>query len=307
VVGCSGCLHRQHVFVPLRPTPCNDPPSNHLTTNMPFEFTFHIPHSLNPFAVSPVPSAPLPEVEPDLLTNVQRQRIVSMNRRKLPPRPTRVFSSDPFPEPSPLVRKRGYGSPPNSCGETTGHELGGEGGYVQVAKEETDDYPPQKKRRITDSILSTALNAAIFGTAVGLTAYRLWKGTTLESPSEVPAEQPPPYEEVELKDRAAFSLPPPTSTNSLKIHTALTNIEPPASPSASTTSSRRSSRTTLPRKRVSTRRALPRVRSKLHVPQLRPSSPVATPPPPLYLLTPPPPSLMNSKLSRARSRMRWIG
>ncbi|KDQ19118.1 hypothetical protein BOTBODRAFT_639382 [Botryobasidium botryosum FD-172 SS1] len=306
---------------------------------MPFEFTFHIPHSLNPFAVSPVPSAPIPDVEPDPLTDVQRQRIVSMNRRRLPPRPARVFPSDPLPEPSPLVRKRGFGSPPNSCAETM--ERGGES-YVQVTKEETDerpkcsykhtwlepdrtleppffpfpmrkkndgiavitllllptlslsffillpsllpdaelrplnmtDYPPQKKRRITESIFSTALNAAIFGTAVGLTAYRLWKGKSAEAPEELPTEQPPPYEEVERKDRPAFALPPPKPTTALTIHTALTNIQPPASPSTSATSSRRSSRGTLPRKRAPVRRALPRARPKPHVPQLRPSSPI---------------------------------
>jgi len=37
-----------------------------------------------------------------------------------------------------------------------------------------DFYPPCKKRRgLAGSIVSTAVNAALIGTAVGLTVYRL--------------------------------------------------------------------------------------------------------------------------------------
>ena len=39
------------------------------------------------------------------------------------------------------------------------------------------DFPPTKRRRtgggITDMLLTSALNVALVGTAVGLTAYRL--------------------------------------------------------------------------------------------------------------------------------------
>lgn len=55
----------------------------------------------------------------------------------------------------------------------------------------TIDLPPPKRRKtLAGSIVSTALSAALIGTAVGLTVYRLWKGKGRQT--EVP---PPPYEE----------------------------------------------------------------------------------------------------------------
>lgn len=37
------------------------------------------------------------------------------------------------------------------------------------------DFPPAKRRKtLTDSIISTAFSAALIGTAVGMTAYRLY-------------------------------------------------------------------------------------------------------------------------------------
>jgi hypothetical protein len=63
------------------------------------------------------------------------------------------------------------------------------------------DAPPPKRRRLTDTIISTAVSVALVGTAVGLTAYRLWRdrGKAVEPP--VP-EQPPPYTEQEWSDDA---------------------------------------------------------------------------------------------------------
>ncbi|KIP03430.1 hypothetical protein PHLGIDRAFT_37433 [Phlebiopsis gigantea 11061_1 CR5-6] len=56
----------------------------------------------------------------------------------------------------------------------------------------TIDLPPPKRRKtLGGSIVSTALSAALIGTAVGLTVYRLWKGKGKES------EAPPPYEQGE--------------------------------------------------------------------------------------------------------------
>ncbi|PPQ97866.1 hypothetical protein CVT26_013035 [Gymnopilus dilepis] len=43
-------------------------------------------------------------------------------------------------------------------------------------QEDEDDAPPMKKRRgLAGSIVSTAVSAALIGTAVGLTVYRLWR------------------------------------------------------------------------------------------------------------------------------------
>lgn len=55
---------------------------------------------------------------------------------------------------------------------------------------EADLPPPKRRKTLAGSIVSTALSAALIGTAVGLTVYRLWKGKGRQT--EVP---PPPYEE----------------------------------------------------------------------------------------------------------------
>ncbi|KAI0642420.1 hypothetical protein C8Q79DRAFT_917986 [Trametes meyenii] len=58
--------------------------------------------------------------------------------------------------------------------------------YVSV------DLPPPKRRRtLAGSIVSTALSAALIGTAVGLTVYRLWRDRG-KGPEALP---PPPYEQ----------------------------------------------------------------------------------------------------------------
>ncbi|KJA27934.1 hypothetical protein HYPSUDRAFT_62330 [Hypholoma sublateritium FD-334 SS-4] len=75
--------------------------------------------------------------------------------------------------------------------------------------------PPLKKRRgLAGSIVSTAVNAALIGTAVGLTVYRLWRDRGKEARIEGaehqvsqlpdPATQPPPppYEETDWKPLA---------------------------------------------------------------------------------------------------------
>lgn len=51
------------------------------------------------------------------------------------------------------------------------------------------ELPPTKRRRgLAGSIVSTALSAALIGTAVGLTVYRLWRDRGKEAP-------PPPYQQ----------------------------------------------------------------------------------------------------------------
>ncbi|KAG6897703.1 hypothetical protein C0992_012172 [Termitomyces sp. T32_za158] len=59
--------------------------------------------------------------------------------------------------------------------------------------------PPAKRRRgLAGSIVSTALSAALIGTAVGLTVYRLWRDRGKEPPRLEEAHQqlpPPPYQQ----------------------------------------------------------------------------------------------------------------
>ncbi|KAI8968088.1 hypothetical protein BD414DRAFT_541449 [Trametes punicea] len=51
--------------------------------------------------------------------------------------------------------------------------------------------PPKRRRTLAGSIISTALSAALIGTAVGLTVYRLWRDRG-KHPEALP---PPPYEQ----------------------------------------------------------------------------------------------------------------
>lgn len=56
------------------------------------------------------------------------------------------------------------------------------------------DVPaPKRRRTLAGSIVSTALSAALIGTAVGLTVYRLWRNRG-KQPEALP---PPPYEQGE--------------------------------------------------------------------------------------------------------------
>jgi hypothetical protein len=69
------------------------------------------------------------------------------------------------------------------------------------------EVPPAKRRRLGETIISTALSAALIGTAVGITAYKLWRdrGKFVDAPrqiADVPErekfvehESPPPYRE----------------------------------------------------------------------------------------------------------------
>ncbi|KAI9062707.1 hypothetical protein FKP32DRAFT_1604161 [Trametes sanguinea] len=67
------------------------------------------------------------------------------------------------------------------------------------------DLPPPKRRRtLAGSIVSTALSAALIGTAVGLTVYRLWRDRG-KHPEPLP---PPPYEQ-------GGWVPPEVSTSSI--------------------------------------------------------------------------------------------
>ncbi|PPR08303.1 hypothetical protein CVT24_000762 [Panaeolus cyanescens] len=61
------------------------------------------------------------------------------------------------------------------------------------------EMPPNKKRRgLAGSIVSTALSAALIGTAVGLTVYRLWRDRGKE-PEPMTLPPPPPYQQGEWR------------------------------------------------------------------------------------------------------------
>ncbi|KAI9464507.1 hypothetical protein BJY52DRAFT_1249521 [Lactarius psammicola] len=68
------------------------------------------------------------------------------------------------------------------------------------------ELPPAKRRRtLAGSIVSGAVNAALIGTAVGLTVYRLWRDR-----GRVPELEPPPYEQGDWVPSEPEDVPPVT-------------------------------------------------------------------------------------------------
>ncbi|KAI8985784.1 hypothetical protein BD414DRAFT_489226 [Trametes punicea] len=153
-----------------------------------FSFTLSVPGISNPFAA---PALPAP---PHYHTDVQHS---SVSRRR-PPSPSLL---------PPLSKKRGWvpSSPepsrPASIHTSTSGYLDTPAKYRDMAhqsaqqdqvEEMVADLPPPKRRRtLAGSIISTALSAALIGTAVGLTVYRLWRDRG-KHPEALP---PPPYEQ----------------------------------------------------------------------------------------------------------------
>ncbi|GJJ11460.1 hypothetical protein Clacol_005693 [Clathrus columnatus] len=132
--------------------------------------------------------------------------------------PEAEYDSCTGPTLTPLSRKRGWApsssspSEPMSLTTSTNGWLDTPSRYVKAAAsvgksykgtECDQDLPPAKRRKtITDSILSTALSAALIGTAVGMSAYRMWRdrGTPKQvndpSVEEIIMDSPPPpYEQ----------------------------------------------------------------------------------------------------------------
>ncbi|KAI0064028.1 hypothetical protein BV25DRAFT_333872 [Artomyces pyxidatus] len=164
---------------------------------MPFNFTFNIsvPGITNPFSARPetrtsdAPAAPVKD------PNVARLRR---------PHPSSL------PPSLPLSRKRGW-VPTESEISHAATSTASSSGYLDTPAKYRDftinpepreedeveemvaDLPPAKRRRtLAGSIVSTAVSAALIGTAVGLTVYRLWRDRGRE-PELVPP--PPPYEQ----------------------------------------------------------------------------------------------------------------
>ncbi|KAF8227228.1 hypothetical protein L208DRAFT_1405737 [Tricholoma matsutake] len=83
---------------------------------------------------------------------------------------------------------------------------------AELMASDIDMPPPAKRRRgLAGSIVSTALSAALIGTAVGLTVYRLWRDRGRE-PERI---APPPYSQGEWTPEAPtpslqITSPPPT-------------------------------------------------------------------------------------------------
>ncbi|KAL4062360.1 hypothetical protein J3A83DRAFT_4312240 [Scleroderma citrinum] len=178
---------------------------------MPFPFTFRlsVPGLHNPFlAAAEAQSKPGSRQTPASdrnhadQTSVYRPSSISTQLIPLPPH-RRAFASTPYSlsPPVPLARKRGWvPSSPEPCEATT--STTSTNGYLDTpakyrhmperepereAEEMIADLPPAKRRRtLAGSIVSTALSAALIGTAVGLTVYRLvfdsWRDRGKDTP-----------------------------------------------------------------------------------------------------------------------------
>ncbi|KAF9219703.1 hypothetical protein BS17DRAFT_788639 [Gyrodon lividus] len=167
---------------------------------MPFPFTFslNVPGLHNPFLAQPGLAQSRSTRSNHVPTPISRH----ISAR--PPR--RISPCSSLSPPVPLARKRGWvPSTPEPSQATT--SATSTRGYLdtpakyrdmpqrepeQEAEEMIAELPPAKRRRtLAGSIVSTALSAALIGTAVGLTVYRLWRDRGKESARLPP---PPPYQ-----------------------------------------------------------------------------------------------------------------
>ncbi|KAF7312391.1 hypothetical protein MIND_00252400 [Mycena indigotica] len=195
---------------------------------MPFPFTFNfaVP-GLNPFAA---------ESPAENFTHAEPSGHSSQQARARPARPTNVHERRPSPAP-PTTRKRGW-DPSLAEPSHSSTTLASPSGYLDTpakyremaSRQSGDDFeledmnvvddsdlpPPAKRRRtLAGSIVSTAVSAALIGTAVGLTVYRLWRDRGKEAePSQVEPAPPPPYNEgawkLDQQQSHAIHVTPPT-------------------------------------------------------------------------------------------------
>ncbi|KAI0369749.1 hypothetical protein BV20DRAFT_333739 [Pilatotrama ljubarskyi] len=181
-----------------------------------FSFSLSVPGITNPFAVAQQP-APPPKLHYD--TDVQH----SAAPRRRPPSPSLL---------PPLSRKRGWvpssaepSLPAPMHTSTSGYldtpakyrDMAAESAEQDEVEEMVADLPlPKRRRTLAGSIVSTALSAALIGTAVGLTVYRLWRDRG-KNPEPLP---PPPYEQggwVPPEETPKVAVTAPTTPRSRKI------------------------------------------------------------------------------------------
>ncbi|KAJ7126909.1 hypothetical protein C8R44DRAFT_779870 [Mycena epipterygia] len=195
---------------------------------MPFPFTFKLPvPGLNPFS-PPTETHPQPQATAGYTSQSPD------TARSRPARPNNINNRRPSPSPSlsaPISRKRGWD--PSLAEPSQSTTLASSSGYLDtpakyremVSRQSGDEFeledmtasvsdlpPPTKRRRgLAGSIVSTAVSAALIGTAVGLTVYRLWRDRGKDAEPEHPP--PPPYQQGEwtpIQQPQAIEITPPT-------------------------------------------------------------------------------------------------
>ncbi|QRW17157.1 hypothetical protein RhiXN_05159 [Rhizoctonia solani] len=167
-----------------------------------FSFTFSLPTPFaNPFDASTADPGQLDYSSPE-------------RTRRLGPRPARPNVNTTPERSANISRKRGRWSPEAKAGpssvldltSTASAYIDSPARYVDFSEqrdepEEAAEIRAPKRRRIAelaDSVISTAFSAAVIGTAVGLTAYRLWRDRGKDGlpinpePSTIESFPPPP-------------------------------------------------------------------------------------------------------------------
>ncbi|TFK52048.1 hypothetical protein OE88DRAFT_1658820 [Heliocybe sulcata] len=203
-----------------------------LRFEMVFNFTFSlaVPGIPNPFSAIQRQASPPALSRPDMPRALSRKD-VGPRQRQLPS----PAASDPS---LPLNRKRGWvpalaepSQAPADQSSTSGY-LGTPEKYRDMAQSKGDEAevegmveelaPTKRRRTLAGSIVSTALSAALIGTAVGLTVYRLWRDRGRE-PEQLPP--PPPYQE-----RDWVPVPPPKSAEATSVEAAAPTPHSPRRP-----------------------------------------------------------------------------
>ncbi|KAF8524181.1 hypothetical protein JB92DRAFT_2881396 [Gautieria morchelliformis] len=182
-----------------------------------FKFTFSSGSAIfNPFAAKA-------EEEERIQQSLAPQTIT----RKLPAPPRRTSPPPSISENVQPSRKRGWAPTTSLASAATSQPTSTNGWidtpsrYLEAASqshkgggEDVNDVgaglPPAKRRKtLTDTIISTAFSAALIGTAVGMTAYRMWRdrGKPTAEDDSIPMEPPPPYEREEWVNDVRQSKP----------------------------------------------------------------------------------------------------
>ncbi|KAI4527335.1 hypothetical protein K525DRAFT_232186 [Schizophyllum commune Loenen D] len=177
----------------------------------PFTFKLSVPGIANPFSGNGAEDGGA-DLPPGHQPNpaAGRTEKIQITRRRPSPAPSDHLSA-------PTSRKRGW-DPAFASPSASATTLASPSGYLDTPAKYRDqlasmteqdmreieeltaaavDVPPPPKRRrgLAGSIVSTALSAALIGTAVGLTVYRMWRDRGKDSPEQQIA--PPPYHEGE--------------------------------------------------------------------------------------------------------------
>ncbi|EFP85699.1 uncharacterized protein PGTG_11028 [Puccinia graminis f. sp. tritici CRL 75-36-700-3] len=123
------------------------------------------------------------------------------------------------------TRKRNRGISSESESEPTHH-------HQQTTDTTLDHQQPSKKRRkgVAGAILSTALDAALFTSAIGYAAYQFWCGKPLEQEQEENSFVQHPSPKLSIFTKSSSKIPTTTATTNTPATNLADHLEPPPPP-----------------------------------------------------------------------------